>query len=50
MERDNFMTPEQAKNFGLIDKIIKSRSSIEPEDETANKKSVTKSPTKKVKK
>ena len=28
MERDNFMTPEQALKFGLVDKIIKSRDSI----------------------
>lgn len=25
MERDNFMSPEEAKNFGLIDKIIEKR-------------------------
>ncbi len=25
MERDNFMTPEEAKNFGLIDEVIKCR-------------------------
>lgn len=25
MERDNFMTPEEAKNFGLIDEIVSSR-------------------------
>lgn len=25
MERDNFMTPEEAKNFGLIDEIIEKR-------------------------
>lgn len=28
MERDNFMSPEEAKNFGLIDKIIEKRGSI----------------------
>ena len=27
MERDNFMSPEEAKDFGLIDKIIEKRSS-----------------------
>jgi len=25
MERDNFMTPEQALDFGLIDKIVEKR-------------------------
>ena len=28
MERDNFMSPEEAKNFGLIDKIIEKRASV----------------------
>lgn len=28
MERDNFMSPKEAKDFGLIDKIIKSRDLI----------------------
>jgi ATP-dependent Clp protease protease subunit len=28
MERDNFMSPEEAKNFGLVDKIIQSRDLI----------------------
>ena len=28
MERDNFMSPEEAKKFGLIDHIVSSRSSI----------------------
>lgn len=28
MERDNFMTPEEAKNFGLIDHIVTSRQEI----------------------
>ncbi|MCR4555944.1 MAG: ATP-dependent Clp protease proteolytic subunit, partial [Alphaproteobacteria bacterium] len=27
MERDNFMSPEEAKDFGLIDKIIEKRAS-----------------------
>lgn len=35
MERDNFMDPIQAKKFGLIDKVITSRSDFEKE---ANKK------------
>ena len=25
LERDNFMTPESAKNFGLIDKVVVNR-------------------------
>ncbi len=29
MERDNFMSPEEAKDFGLIDKIIEKRVSAE---------------------
>ena len=29
MERDNFMSPEEALNFGLIDKIIEKRTSAE---------------------
>jgi ATP-dependent Clp protease, protease subunit len=28
MERDNFMSPEEAKDFGLVDKIIQSRDLI----------------------
>jgi ATP-dependent Clp protease, protease subunit len=30
LERDNFMTAEQAREFGLIDKVIASREAIEP--------------------
>ena len=26
LERDNFMTPENAKDFGLIDKVVEKRS------------------------
>ena len=26
LERDNFMTPESAKEFGLIDKVVEKRS------------------------
>ena len=26
LERDNFMTPEEAKNFGLIDEVVEKRS------------------------
>ena len=25
LERDNFMTPHQAKEFGLIDKVVEKR-------------------------
>jgi ATP-dependent Clp protease protease subunit len=28
MERDNFMSPEEAKEFGLIDKIISKRDEV----------------------
>jgi ATP-dependent Clp protease protease subunit len=35
MERDNFMTAEQAKDFGLIDNILENRSAS---DETTNDK------------
>ncbi|MDZ7823751.1 MAG: ATP-dependent Clp protease proteolytic subunit [Ahrensia sp.] len=31
LDRDNFMTPEQAKDFGLIDKVITSRAALEGE-------------------
>ena len=26
LERDNFMTPDEAKNFGLIDQVVEKRS------------------------
>ena len=29
MERDKFMSPEEALKFGLVDKIITSRSDVE---------------------
>ena len=32
LDRDNFMTAEQAKDFGLIDRVIESRDAIEPKD------------------
>ena len=32
LERDNFMTAEAAKDWGLIDKVIASREAIEPKD------------------
>jgi ATP-dependent Clp protease, protease subunit len=34
LDRDNFMTAEQAKGFGLIDRVIASRDAIEPKDAT----------------
>jgi ATP-dependent Clp protease, protease subunit len=32
LDRDNFMSAEMAKEFGLIDKVIASREAIEPKD------------------
>ena len=32
LERDNFMTAEAARDWGLIDKVIASREAIEPKD------------------
>jgi len=32
MERDTFMTPEQAKTFGLVDEVVASRSEIATDD------------------
>lgn len=32
MERDNFMPPEKAKEFGLIDEIVENRTDIETKD------------------
>ncbi len=32
LERDNFMSPEEAKDFGLIDEVVTTRS-VEPSDE-----------------
>ena len=29
LERDNFMTPDVAKEFGLIDQVISSRTALE---------------------
>jgi ATP-dependent Clp protease protease subunit len=34
-ERDNFMTPEEAKNFGLIDEVVTSRKEIPGLEEKA---------------
>ncbi|MEX0582394.1 MAG: ATP-dependent Clp protease proteolytic subunit, partial [Sneathiella sp.] len=36
VERDNFMTAEEAKEFGLVDEVVVKRPGIEDED---NKKS-----------
>ncbi len=38
MERDTFMTPEAAKEFGLIDEIIVNRPELDDDDAPANKK------------
>jgi ATP-dependent Clp protease protease subunit len=36
MERDRFLTPEDAKEFGLIDEVVESRPiPVEEEDSTA---------------
>lgn len=32
MDRDNFMSPEEAKDFGLIDEVVDSREDIEGDD------------------
>jgi ATP-dependent Clp protease, protease subunit len=32
LERDNFMTAQEAKDWGLIDRVIESRDAIEPKD------------------
>lgn len=38
MERDNFMSPEEAKEFGLIDTVVTSRPDAEPEAEPSKDK------------
>ena len=38
MERDNFMSPEQALKFGLIDKIVESRKKLEEDTNKEQKK------------
>jgi ATP-dependent Clp protease protease subunit len=38
MERDNFMSPEVAKKFGLIDEIISSREEAKVQTMIKNKK------------
>lgn len=37
MERDNFMSPEEAKNFGLVDAVIKDRNDISKVDKEPKK-------------
>jgi ATP-dependent Clp protease protease subunit len=32
MDRDSFLSPEDAKEFGLIDDVVDSRADISPED------------------
>ena len=34
LERDNFMTAQEAKDWGLIDKVIESRDAIAPKEDT----------------
>ncbi len=36
MERDNFMAPEKAKTFGLVDKVISNREAIKIENNSTN--------------
>jgi ATP-dependent Clp protease protease subunit len=38
MERDNFLSPQDALDFGLIDKIITTRTEIETEEKEKDKK------------
>jgi len=38
MERDNFMSAEEAKKFGLIDHVVESRSEIAAENDEKDKK------------
>ncbi|KAJ2028888.1 hypothetical protein IWW57_001955 [Coemansia sp. S610] len=35
MERDNFMTPDEARDFGLIDRVLVKRSKDTPSDDAA---------------
>jgi ATP-dependent Clp protease protease subunit len=35
LERDNFMNPEDAKSFGLIDEVVKTRPAPDDEDDAA---------------
>ena len=35
MERDRFLTPEDASNFGIIDEVVVSRPKIDEEDESS---------------
>jgi len=37
LERDRFMTPDEAKEFGLIDEVVTSRPISEDDDESAKK-------------
>ncbi len=32
LERDNFMSPEEAKEWGIVDEIVETRAKVEPED------------------
>jgi ATP-dependent Clp protease protease subunit len=37
-DRDFFMSPEEAREYGLVDKVIESRTEIEPPDGESKKK------------
>jgi len=36
LERDNFLSPDEAKEFGLIDEVVTSRPVTDDDDETAS--------------
>lgn len=38
MERDKFLTPEESKEFGIIDEVVDQRPAIDSSDESADKK------------
>ena len=38
MERDNFLSPEEAKTFGLIDEVVSTRPDLEGDDDVKTKK------------
>ncbi len=37
-DRDNFMSPDEAKNYGLVDEVVQSRKEIPTLDQVADKK------------
>ena len=38
LDRDNFMTAEQAKDFGIVDEIVVTRPPVDDDDNDADKK------------